>query len=355
MAKTKYLHVVAGMEGVNGISATVAFLARTQERVGDSVTIATLTSDGVHDTGSARLVEFGRSFPRFVCFSWRMLMGLGKLVCEADVVWVHCSWTFPVWFGSFLAGRYKKKLILTPNGSFDPVRLQKSRWKKCLARLIDRWCLRQATFVQAACTAEVGWIKAFEPRVKQIKEIPLGVEIPKQLVEPPQHDGLRLLYLGRIHHLKGIDLLVAALRQLNSKQISLTIAGINEEQALEKLGDLSGLNINVIPPVFGLDKAALISEHDVLVLPSRTESYGIVVAEALAHARPVIVSTAAPWEVVKIHQCGWFVEPIVDALANAIKECASTSVMVRKEMGLRGRKLVSDKFSWQVMVKGVGL
>ncbi len=337
------------MVGVNGLSATAAFFARTQERVGDAVTIATLWSDGTHDTGQARIVEFKPSFPRFVCFSWQMLWGLGKLVREADVVWVHSSWTFPVWFASCLAKCYKKKLVLTPNGCFDPVRLRKSRWKKRLATPIDRWCLRQAMFVQAACREETGWIKTFEPRVREVKEIPLGVEVPETVVEPSPHEGLRLLFLGRIHYLKGIDLLVEAMKRLASKDVSLTIVGVNEERTIEKLGDISRLNIKIIPPVFGADKVALINEHDVLILPSRTESYGIVVAEALAQARPVIVSTAAPWEDVKTRQCGWFVEPSVDALVQAIRTCRDTSPLARFEMGVRGRRLIEEKYSSQAI------
>ncbi len=352
--QVKYLHVIAGMEGVNGLSATVAFFARTQERMGDAVTIATLWSDGTHDTGHARIVEFKPSFPRFVCFSWQMLRGLGKLVREVDVVWVHSSWTFPVWFASFLAKWYKKKLVLTPNGCFDPVRLRKSRWKKRLAAPIDRWCLRQAAFVQAACREEVGWIKTFEPRVRDVKEIPLGVEVPETVVEPSPHMGLRLLFLGRIHHLKGIDLLVEAMKRFAATDVSLTIAGVNEEQTVEKLGDLGGVNIQIIPPVFGADKTALINEHDALVLPSRTESYGIVVAEALAQARPVIVSTEAPWEDVKTRRCGWFVEPSVDALVRAIRTCRETPRQARLEMGLRGRRLIEEKYSSRAIGTMVG-
>ncbi len=351
----RIVHIVAAMEGVNGVSATVAFLSRMQRRMGDDVRVATLKSDGAHNTGNTEIIVFEPSFPRAVYFSWQMLTGLGRLVRAADVVWIHSSWTFPVWFGAFLAKRYGKKLVITPNGSFDPVRLKKSKRKKRLVSPIDRWCLRQAMFVQAACAAEVGWIKNFEPRVKAIREISLGVEVPENVSEPPEHNGLTLLYLGRIHYLKGIDLLVEAMRKLNSEDISLTIAGVDEENTLAGVGDISGLNIKVIPPVFGADKTALINEHDCLVLPSRTESYGIVVAEALAQARLVIVSTAAPWEVVKEYNCGWFVEPNVDEFVDAIKESSNTPVAVRKEMGLRGRKLVEDEFSWQAIAKEASL
>ncbi len=346
----KHLHIVAAMEGVNGVSSACAFLSRMQQRNGDEVTIATLVSDGVHDTANARIVVFNPSLSKSLYFSWQMLMGLKRLVREADVVWVHSSWTFPVWYGSFLSKQCGKKLVIIPHGCFDPIRIEKSKLKKRLVSSIDKWCLRQADCVRATSKAEVGWIKNFEPRVRCVKESPLGVDIPEKIIEPLEHKGLKLLYLGRIHYLKGIDLIIEAMRKLTSKDISFTIAGVEEDATIAKLGDVSELKIKFLPAVFGDDKARLIAEHDCLVLPSRSENYGIVVAEALAQARPVIVSTATIWSDVQTHNCGWYIDPSLDALVKAIEECSSVSASVRKEMGLRGYKLISNKFSWKKLI-----
>ncbi len=121
------------------------------------------TSNIEHPTGTrrVRVVTFRRNWPNFLFFSWGMLLGLGKMVKNADVVHVHSNWTFPVWWGGWLALRQKKTLVMSPHGCFDPVRLKHSGWKKTLVGWMDRWLLRRASVVHATCEAEKRWVQAF--------------------------------------------------------------------------------------------------------------------------------------------------------------------------------------------------
>jgi len=82
-----------------------------------------------------------------------------------DRVHVHSQWTFPVWWGAWLALRYKKTLVMSPRGCLDPVRLQHSAWKKWLAGWMDRGLLRRASVIHATCESEKRWIQAFLGRV----------------------------------------------------------------------------------------------------------------------------------------------------------------------------------------------
>ena len=90
-----------------------------------------------------------------------MLLGLGKLVKKADVVHVHSNWTFPVWWGAWLACRCQKTLVMSPHGSFNPLQLKHSGWKKAAVGWIDRGLLRRASVVHATCGDEKRWIEAF--------------------------------------------------------------------------------------------------------------------------------------------------------------------------------------------------
>ncbi len=121
------------------------------------------TSDIEHLTGerNVRVVTFRRNWPHFLCFSWGMLLGLGKMVKDVDVVHVHSNWTFPVWWGAWLALRHQKTLVMSPHGCLDPVRLKHSGWKKRLVGWIDRWLLRRASVIHATCEEEAGWIQPF--------------------------------------------------------------------------------------------------------------------------------------------------------------------------------------------------
>jgi len=183
----RILHIVAGMPPGSGIAAVVTPLAKEQQRMGCVVAIATTEVGGrrseVRGSASANTasafakatadktadrqrteigeVVFQQCWPKAVYFSWAMLRGLGKEVREADVVHVHGCWTFPVWWGAWLALRYQKTLVMSPHGSFNPLQLQHSAWKKRLVGWMDRWLLRRASVIHATCEAENAWVQAF--------------------------------------------------------------------------------------------------------------------------------------------------------------------------------------------------
>jgi Glycosyltransferase Family 4 len=88
---------------------------------------------------------------------------------------------FPVWWGAWLALQYKKTLVMSPRGSFNPLQLQHSAWKKRLVGWMDRWLLRRASVIHATCEGEREWVRKFlEPQnpqkyTKKIVVIPNGV------------------------------------------------------------------------------------------------------------------------------------------------------------------------------------
>lgn len=85
----------------------------------------------------------------------------------------------------------------------------------------------------------------------------------------------------------------------------------------------------------------------ILVLPSFCESYGLVVAEALAQARPVIASTGAPWQALQREGCGWWVEPTPVAIAQSLREALGEPDERLAEMGSKGRMLAESELRWQ--------
>ena len=191
----KILHIIAGMPPESGVAAVVARLAVEQRGLGHEVCVAwtrqencliTKLQDCVSEK-QVREVTFSRSHPQAMYFSWGMLVGLGKEIKDADVVHVHSSWTFPVWWGAWLALRHKKTLVMSPHGAFNPLQLKHSGWKKKLAGWMDRWLLKRASVIVATCEAENAWIQAFletprqgaaDPRRPKIVVVPNGVGIP---------------------------------------------------------------------------------------------------------------------------------------------------------------------------------
>jgi glycosyltransferase involved in cell wall biosynthesis len=86
------------------------------------------------------------------------------------------------------------------------------------------------------------------------------------------------------------------------------------------------------------------------VLPTFSENFGVVVAEALAYGVPVITTTGAPWSDLRDYQCGWWVAPTVEALARALQDATSLAPQELQAMGAKGREYVK-RYDWNVIAQ----
>jgi glycosyltransferase involved in cell wall biosynthesis len=93
-------------------------------------------------------------------------------------------------------------------------------------------------------------------------------------------------------------------------------------------------------------KWSLLSAADLFVLPSYSENFGLVIAEALSCALPVITTRATPWRELESHRCGWWTETGHEALAEALSVATKRSDDELRQMGERGRALIRANYSW---------
>jgi glycosyltransferase involved in cell wall biosynthesis len=117
--------------------------------------------------------------------------------------------------------------------------------------------------------------------------------------------------------------------------------------------DAAGLqdSFEFIGPVDDVAKWERYFQSNLFVLPTFSENFGIVIAEALACGLPVITTTGTPWQELQTHNCGWWVETGAEPLAEALRAAVALSDGERSEMGQRGRTLVADCYSWAKIAK----
>jgi glycosyltransferase involved in cell wall biosynthesis len=171
------------------------------------------------------------------------------------------------------------------------------------------------------------------------------------MVDSPQPSKRTVLFLGRIHPIKGLSDLVKAWAMVRPPGWRVVIAGDgdkNHQAQLEAEIRERGLSgeFSFVGPVTGDSKWVWYREAALFVLPSHSENFGIVVAEALACGVPVITTRGTPWEDLNAHRCGWWTDIGPEALAKALREATTQPVAGRVEMGTRGKRLVEEKYTW---------
>ena len=120
-------------------------------------------------------------------------------------------------------------------------------------------------------------------------------------------------------------------------------------QQVQKLG-LEAV-IEFVGPVSDREKWSYYREADLFVLPTHSENFGVVVAEALAAGTPVLTTRGAPWQDLLHYDCGWWTEINTDAIADALTEAVQAPVPVLQAMGRRGQRLVQQQYTWEATAR----
>jgi len=284
-----------------------------------------------------------------------MLWRLWPMIRWADVVHLSAVYSPPTIPTLLLCKLQGKPVVWSPRGALQRWRGSTHLSIKRIWELIcDTLCSPDRVMLLATSDQE-----REESRKRITRATPImvrnGIDIPRTEQAPAAAENkTRLLYLGRLHPIKGIENLLHAL-VLTDDAIELSICGDGEpeyRQSLERLSGELGLARRVT--FHGLVEAEEKEQHfrraSICVVPSHKEAFCLVVAEALAHGVPVIVSSSAPWKEVNGMGCGLSVENDPQTLARAINDLLSRPLA---EMGKRGREWMRSDYSWTVVAQRV--
>lgn len=359
----KVLHVIPSFypaSNYGGPIESTYHLCRNLASSGCDVRVLTTDANGpqaVLDVPKDREIQIAEGVSVRYCHrrmrdsvSPALLRSLPSYIRWADVVHLTAVYSFPT-IPTLLTCRFlNKPVVWSLRGSLQPWEgssrvAEKKIWEKVCRLTAPRKLVFHVTSQEEAIAS----MRRF-PGVETIV-IPNGIEIPEKVVHEHGNGVFRLLYLGRLHPIKGLENLLSSCKRLTDIfeiTWSLTIAGDGDPGYVQGLRTrIAGLKleerVQMIGTVNREAKQMLFENSDIAVVPSHTENFGIVVAEALAHGLPVIASKGTPWRRIEEMGCGLWVENDPESLAKAIERISKLPL---REMGQRGRDWMQKEFSW---------
>lgn len=253
--------------------------------------------------------------------------------------------------------------VVSTRGMLEPWAMSHKRMKKRVAwAWYQRRDLASARLHHATSDVEAKHLHELALGVP-VHVISNGVDIPPmgdkaetRPVRDRAHGKRIALFLGRLYPVKGLPMLVEAWARVRPEGWCLQIAGPDEaghRSVVERTIAVAGLGevISFAGPLAGEAKRGAFLNADLFVLPTHSESFGMSVAEALAHALPVLTTTAAPWRALAEHGCGWWVEPSVEGLAEGLCKATAEESETLRSMGARGRHMVSLSYGWDCVTR----
>jgi len=275
-----------------------------------------------------------------------------------------------------VARQHGLPLVVSPRGMLSSWALHYKGWKKQVAwHLYQKRDLQRAEVLHATSHAEVESLRA-AGLAQPIAVVPNGVDLPQygpqtadnrttmtadgsegSEVSTVKAEGRKiLLYVGRLHPIKGLPDLVRAWAELRPQGWRVVVAGVDEDS---HQGEVESLvrqlcvekDFEFAGPIEGNARWDLYRSANLFVLPSYSENFGLVVAEALACGVPVITTRATPWDELRTRRCGWWIETGSAAMVSALREATSLNDEDRRAMGHRGRQLIEQKYTWEVAAK----
>ena len=265
--------------------------------------------------------------------------------------------------------RYAKKnhvpYVLQAHGSVLPF-FQKEKLKDIFDRLWGFDILHDASRVFALTEVEKEQYLKMGVAEDRIEIVPLGINLDEYANLPEtgnfkSRHGIDaedrvILFLGRIHEIKGLDLLVNAFDKIRNDNVKLAIVGGDSgfKDTLDEMIEERDLQDKVIFPgvLTGRDKIEALVDCDVFVMPSRYESFTTSGLEAMACGKPLVLTRNNHIHTWVKDNVGLVCDFDEDDLSNCIETLLDNGELCR-EFGETGRKLIEDKYDWDKVSKHI--
>ena len=277
---------------------------------------------------------------------------------QPRVVHNHSLWMMP----NIYPGRLPRPniLVTSPRGTLSDWAWNRSYWIKQIA-----WQIGQKRMLERCdcfhATAEHEFHDIRKRGFRQpVAIIPNGVDVPAiPSTSAPRHDSQFriLLYLARLHPVKGIENLIRSWSSVSPRfqDWKLLIAGDGDATYERKLRELTEElrveRLEFVGPMYGAEKNALLSGAELYVLPSFSENFGVSIAESMACGTPVITTDQTPWTTLDVRQTGWCIGVGERQLTECLEKALNSEPAALTTMGNAGRKWMIEDYSWDEIAR----
>ena len=362
-------------EVADGITQVVYGLTRTLAKKGHDVTVYASDALGLHGKGRT---EIGNSpayidgvkvryFPYLlrygtIFFTPSMFYSVRDEIKEFDVIHIHDARCLQCAITTYYAELFSIPIVFQPHGSFKSP-FPSGRLRKFSRLFIDTLyaekVFEKASKIVALSQMEAEQYRGMGVSEEKIEVIPNGIDLSEYGDLPPKgafkkkfgidDDEKIVLYLGRIHRIKGIDILVKAFADIVKKleEVKLVVVGPDDGYLGELEVLINALNMEdnmlISGPLYGRDKLEAYVDADVYVLPSRYEIWGMTVLEAVACGTPVILTENCGMAKYLRDKVGLVVKPDSNHLSEALLEILLN--YKRRSIFRENCKAVIEKFN----------
>jgi glycosyltransferase involved in cell wall biosynthesis len=339
-----------------GVPRAIVELARAMGTAGHAVSMVTLAGSDMDTPPGVERVDLARPAVGGIRFRRREAAVLRRQLETSDVLHLHGLWASGNAHVAGMAARLGVPYVVSLHGQLDDWSMEQRPLKKAAYRAtIGRKLLAGAGVVHAGTIEEMRQSSRRLPPGTPAVTVPYPADLAERHPRADADSGRRLLgvtegtaiilFLGRLHPVKGVELLLEAMAGLQGDPPHLVIAGSGDADYVERLramaADLS-IDCTFVGEVADDTKWSLLAVADALVLPSRHESYGMVVLEALSCATPVIITKGvALWRELEPSGAAIIAERSAAAVAEAVGAVLADRAEAER-MGGSGRRWLTE-------------
>lgn len=363
-------------------------LARAQQKLGHNVFVLTTDAGDIHHRIFPHKQKYYQveahylfNLSNFLAKKFNIYLPIGfflisrNYIKNSHIIHIHEYFTLLTVIAIFWAKKYQKKIFLQPHGSIvkwlgkDSYH-QKVGIKKIFNAIFQKFILKNVSCFLAVSLTEVTYLISLGITDDRIKLINNGVDLDRIRLYRPMDiwekfftqdqilSSTKLVFLGRINPIKGLDILINALDILNQSKIKfiLMIAGSDDgtKKNLENLINKKNLESQII--FSGLlnedEKYSLLNKSDIYIQVSRNDQFPVSVAEAICFYKPVILSEQVDMARIVRDKFGLISELSPKSIANTIDFLIKNDNL-RAQFIENGKRDSHKIFSWDTISKEI--